>query len=147
MTLKEQINNDWKDALRNGETLRKDTLSFLRSSIKNLEIEKKGELDDNNVINVINKEISKRNDAAQGFLKGGRTISAEQELKEAVILKHYLPKQISDDELIKIIDSVIANNGAKGIKDMGKVMKDATTQIAGRADNKRISLVIREKLS
>jgi uncharacterized protein YqeY len=143
----EKINEDWKQALRNRDTIKKETLSLLRSAIKNLEIEKKGELDDTAIVNIINKEISKRNDAAVAFRKGGREESAVKEEAEAVVLKTYLPEQLSKDEIEKILEQVIIETDAIGIKDMGIVMKAMTVATKGAADNRTVSILVREKLS
>ena len=141
------INESWKQALRNKDVLRKDTLTMLRSAIKNVEIENRGPIDDVAIVAVINKEVKKRLDASLAYDKGNRPEQARLELDEAVILKEYLPLPVSNEEMKSLVDAVILSTGADSLKDMGRVMKEASTQLAGRADNRAVSLYLREKLS
>jgi len=146
--LEDKILEDFKDAMKKKDALRVSTLSFLRSQLKNVAIDKKKEkLDDNDVIAVIKKQIKQRLDSVESFKAGNRLDLAEKEQGELNILKSYLPEELSKEELEKIIDEAINSVSASGMKDMGKVMKEVSLKTAGRADNKLISDLVRAKLS
>lgn len=146
--LEEKILADYKDAMKNKDTLRSSALSFLRSQLKNITIEKKKDkLDDNDVIAVIKKQVKQILDSIDKFKSGGRQDLVEKEQNELKILKTYLPPELSKEELEKIISEVISDIGASSIKEMGKVMKEVMPKVAGRGDNKLISEVIRSKLN
>jgi len=146
--LEEKIFNDYKEAMKNRDTLKSSALSFLRASLINVAIEKKKKnLDDNDCIAVIKKQIKQRQDSIEQFQKGNRQDLADKESKELEILKSYLPAELSSDEIKKIIEDAILSTGASDIKDMGKVMKEVTAKIAGRADGKLVSDLVRERLS
>lgn len=151
-TLTEQITEGWKDAMRSGQTQRKDVLSTLRAAIKKEEIDARvgGEseaLDDAGVMRVIEREAKKRRDAADEYDKYGRGERAQAERDELAILQEFLPQQLSEDELDAIVRAAIAEVGAAAPGDMGKVMPVAMAQAAGRADGKRISATVRKLLT
>ncbi|MBN1914067.1 MAG: GatB/YqeY domain-containing protein [Candidatus Omnitrophica bacterium] len=140
--------NDYKDSMKNKDTLRTSVLSFLRAEMINVAFAKKKKaLDDSEVIAVVRKQIKSRQDSIEQFTKGGRVELAEKEAKELEILKSYLPEELPPDEIKKIIAEAIEETGAKDIKDMGKVMKEVTAKVAGRADGKLVSDLVREKLA
>lgn len=146
--LEDKILADFKDAMKNRNAFRQSTLSFLRSQLKNMAIEKKKDkLDDSDVIAIIKKQVKQRLDSIEKFKSGARLDLAEKEQKELEILKAYLPEELSKEELEKIIDEVIASIGANTIKDMGKVMKEIIPKVSGRADNKLLSELVRLKLT
>jgi uncharacterized protein YqeY len=146
--LEEKIFNDYKEAMKSKDTLKSSVLSFLRAQLLNLAVEKKkNKLEDAEVFTVIKKLIKQRQDSIEQFTKGNRPELAEKEAKELEMLKAYLPAELSRDEIGKIIDTVIAETGAAGMKDMGKVMKEVTAKAAGKADGKLVSDSVREKLS
>lgn len=146
--LEDKLMADYKEALKNKDTLRISTLSFLRSQLKNVAIEKrKDKLEDNDVIAVIKKQIKQRFDSIEKFNSGGRNDLAQKEQKEAEILKSYLPDELSKEELEKIIDEAVALISAKDIKDMGKVMKEIMPKVSGRADNKLLSELVKSRLT
>lgn len=146
--LEEKILNDYKEAMKSKDTLKSSVLSFLRADMINVAVaKKKAKLDDSEVIPVIKKQIKQRQDSIEQFTKGGRTDMAEKEKKELEILKTYLPPELSAEEIMKIIEEVIASTGAQGSKDMGKVMKEVNAKIAGQADGKLVSDLVRHKLS
>lgn len=146
--LEDKILADFKDAMKNRNAFRQSTLSFLRSQLKNMAIEKKKDkLDDSDVIAIIKKQVKQRLDSIEKFKSGVRLDLAEKEQKELEILKAYLPEELSKEELEKIIDEVIASIGANTIKDMGKVMKEIIPKVSGRADNKLLSELVRLKLT
>jgi hypothetical protein len=145
--LEEKILNDYKEAMKAKDTLKSSVLSFLRADMMNQAVaRKKSKLDDPEVINVIKKQIKQRQDSIEQFTKGGRTDMAEKEKKELEILKTYLPPELTADEVKKIIEESVTSLGAQGMQDMGKVMKEVTGKIAGKADGKLVSDLVRERL-
>jgi len=148
MILEGKIFNDYKEAMKNRDTLKSSALSFLRAAIINVAIEKKKKnLDDNDIIAVIKKQVKQHQDSIEQFQKGNRQDLADKETKELEILKSYLPSELPVEEIKKIIEEAIALTGAQDMKDMGKVMKEVTAKIAGRADSKSVSDLVRERLS
>ena len=146
--LEAKILNDYKDAMKRKDALAVSTLSFLRSQLKNVAIEKKKDsLDDSDVIAIIKKQIKQRHDSIENFQSGGRQDLAEKEKKELAILKAYLPEELSNEELEKIVSEVIAATGANGMKAMGQVMKEVLARVEGRAESKAVSDMVRHKLS
>jgi hypothetical protein len=146
--LEEKIMNDYKEAMKNRDTIKSSALSFLRAELINVAIAKKKKiLDDNEVIAVIRKQIKARQDSIEQFIQGSRQDLADKEAKESAILKSYLPQELSPDEIKEIIEEAIASTAAQGIKDMGKVMKEVTIKISGRADGKTVSDLVKEMLS
>jgi uncharacterized protein len=143
MSLLEQIDREIKDAMRQKDSLRLDTLRMLKSELNYYAIDKKLSAPaDADVITVIQKAVKKRKDAIEGFEKGGRTESAAKEKAEMAILAAYLPQQMSREELEQLVKSVIAELGASSKADMGKVMKAVIPRAAGRADGKMVSEVV-----
>jgi len=146
--LERKIFNDYKEAMKNRDTLKSSALSFLRASLINVAIEKKKKnLDDNDCIAVIKKQIKQRQDSIEQFQKGNRQDLADKETKELEILKSYLPPELTVEEIKKIIEEAVALTAAQDMKDMGKVMKEITAKIAGRADGKLVSDLVRERLT
>lgn len=145
--LEEKIMNDYKDAMKARDSLKSSVLSFLRADMMNVAVaKKKVKLDDSEVVAVIKKQIKQRQDSIEQFTKGNRLEMAEKEKKEAEILKTYLPPELSEDQIKKVIDEVVAATGAQGIKDMGKVMKEVNAKLAGQADGRLVSELVRGKL-
>jgi len=146
--LEEKILNDYRGAMKSRETLKSSTLAFLRAEMINLAITKKKKLlDDNDTIAVIKKQIKQRQDSIEQFSKGNRQDLADKEIQELEILRAYLPPELPIEEINKIIEEVIALTAAQDMKDMGKVMKEAGAKIAGRADGKLVSDLVRERLN
>jgi uncharacterized protein YqeY len=146
--LEEKVLNDYKEAMKNKDTVKSSTLSFLRAEMMNVGIEKrKKALDDNEVIAVIKKQIKQHQDSIEQFGKGSRQDLVDKETKELGILKSYLPPELPIDEIKKIIEEAITITDAQGMKDMGKVMKEANAKIAGRAEGKLVSDLVRERLT
>lgn len=146
--LTEQIDNDFKQAMRDRAAVRVSTLSFLRSQMKYAMIEKKAEkLEDADVVAVIKKQIKQRQDSIEQYEKGARPDLADKERQEMAILKAYLPEEMSPEQLKAIVEAAVKESGATGIKDMGKVMKAALSLVAGRADSKTVSELIKQALS
>ena len=145
--LEEKILNDYKEAMKARDSLRSSVLSFLRADMMNTAVsKKKNSLDDTEVVSVIKKQIKQRQDSIEQFTKGGRLEMADKEKKELEILKVYLPAELPADEIKKVIEEVVTSTGALGIKDMGKVMKEVNAQIAGKAEGKLVSELVKERL-
>jgi len=146
--LEEKILNDYKEAMKSRDTFKSSVLSFLRADMINLAMAKKKKtLDDSEAVSVIKKQIKQRQDSIEQFTKGNRSDMADKEKKELEILKTYLPPELSSDEIKKIIEEAVITTSAKDMKDMGRVMKEVTAKIAGQADGKLVSDLVRERLS
>ncbi|MDR0899377.1 MAG: GatB/YqeY domain-containing protein [Lactobacillaceae bacterium] len=146
MTLKEQLNEDMKAAMKAKD---KDTLAVIRmvkAAISNKEIED-GELDDTAVLGILAKEVKQRQDTLNEVSKAGRDDLVEQNQKEIGILQGYLPEQLSDEELRQIIEKAVSDSGASSLADMGKVMGIVQPEIKGRADGSKASQIVKEILS
>ncbi len=146
MSLKEQLFNDLKQAMKDKDTVKKDIVQMVRAGVLQIEKDKKIEADDTVVTDVIAKEIKKLGDVIPDFEKGGRSDLVDEANKKITILKTYLPEQLSENELKEIISAVIAQVGAASPKDMGKVMGAVGSKTKGRADNKIVSQLVKEAL-
>lgn len=148
MSIKDQLTADMKQAMKDKESgkLRLAVIRMVRNSIRNQEINNKIELDDNAVLQVLMKEVKMRQDSLEEFKKANRAELVAQAEEEIAILKQYLPEALSDEELKAIVAETIAEVGATGPKDMGKVMPKVIAKAQGRADGKRISAMVRELL-
>ena len=146
--LEEKILNDYKEAMKSRDTLKSSVLSFLRADMLNqATAKKKDKLDDSEIIVVIKKQIKQRQDSIEQFTKGNRIEMAEKEKKESEILKSYLPPELSVERIKVLIEEAVVLTGASGIKDMGRLMKELTIKIAGGADGKLVSDLVRQRLS
>ena len=146
--LEEKILNDYKEAMKSRDTLKSSVLSFLRADMLNqATAKKKDKLDDSEIIAVIKKQIKQRQDSIEQFTKGNRIEMAEKEKKESEILKSYLPPELSAEQIKVLIEEAVVSTGASGIKDMGRLMKELTVKIAGGADGKLVSDLVRQRLS
>ena len=146
MSLKEQLFADLKTAMKEKDTLKKDTVQLIRSGILQFEKDNKVELDDEGVMEIITKQLKSRRDSLPDYEKSGREDLIEKLNKEIEILLSYLPEQLSEEEIAKIVEEAIAETGAASIKEMGKVMGVASKRLAGRADGKAISSKVKELL-
>ncbi len=147
MSLKETLLQDMKEAMKQKDSIRKNTVQLVRSGILQLEKDNKIELDDDGVIDVIVKELKKRRDSLPDFEKSGRTDLVDNLNKEIEILMNYLPQQLSEQEVTVIVADTINELGANSMKDMGKVMAALTPKLKGRADNKIVSELVKKSLS
>ncbi|MFA5355880.1 MAG: GatB/YqeY domain-containing protein [Candidatus Omnitrophota bacterium] len=144
----EKIFNDYKEAMKSRDALKSSVLSYLRAAMMSAALEKKkNNLDDNECIAVIKKQVKQRQDSIEQFQKGNRQDLADKEIKELVILKSYLPEELPDLEVRKIIEEAVLLTSASSMKDMGRVMKEVSAKIAGRADSKLVSDLVKERLS
>ena len=142
MEIKEKIENDFKQALKKQDKVVISTLRMLKSALHNKEIEKKGEeLKDAQVLKIITKQVQEHQDSIEQFKKGKREELVEKETKEMEILKSYLPKQLSEEEITDVIKRIIKEVGAKEKSDFGKVMKSAMAELEGKADGKLVSKI------
>ncbi len=146
MTLKERLLSDMRTAMKQKDTVRKTVLSMARAAILQLEKDKRTELDDQGVMEVIAKEIKSRKEALEMFKQGGRQDLVEKNEKEIEILGEYLPPQLSESEIRKIIKEAIEKVSAAGMKDMGKVMGAVMPQVRGRAEGGPVNKLVKEML-
>ncbi len=147
MTLKGQIQEDMKTAMKAGDKDRLKVVRLMRAAIKQIEIDKRIELDDAAVLAVLNKMVKQRRDSVSQFTDGGRQDLADIELAEITVLDAYLPEQMSDDELDLLVIQAIANTGAESLRDMGKVMGQIKTKAEGRADMSAVGRKVKERLT
>lgn len=146
MSLKSQISEDLKNAMRAGEAGKRDTLRLLQAAIKQREVDERIELDDAAVLAIVEKLIKQRRESITQFEAAGRTDLADKEKFETGILQAYLPASLSQAEISKIIDAAMQSTGAASVKDMGKVVAAVKPQVAGRADMAQVSALIKAKL-
>ena len=147
MTLKEKLSSDMKEALRSKDSLRLNTIRSVISAIKNQEIDSRKEVQEEDVLSLMTREVKKRKEASALFKQGGRTDLMEKEDQELAILQAYLPEQVSTDVLRQRIQEVIAETGAEGMKDFGKIMKVLVPEFKGKADNAMIKDIAGEYLN
>jgi hypothetical protein len=144
--LEARIKQDMTDAMKAGDKDKVSCLRVLLAAVKNREKNLRKELDDQEVVAVIRAEIKQVTESYEQFKAGHRDELAAKELASLTVLKSYLPAEMSEEELVAIIDAVIAEIGATK-KDLGKVMKQVMTKVAGRADGKRINVLVGSKLN
>ncbi len=148
MSLEDKISQDYVQAMKARDSFTSSVVSFLRAQIKNVKVDKRLEtVPDEDVISVIKKQVKQRQDSITQFKAGGRTDLAEKEEKELVILKNYLPPEMSLEKLKSIVEEVVTASGAASIKDMGRVMKNVLGRVAGQADNQTVGALVKERLS
>ena len=147
MSLKDILMEDLKTSMKEKDNLRKNTITMLRSRIKQYEVDNREDANDDLIMQMIQKELKERSDTLESLKDSNRDDLIEDTKAEIAILEKYLPKQLSDDELAEIIEKIIDETKAESIKDMGKVMANAKEQIGSRATPKRMSEIIKEKLS
>ena len=146
MSLKEQLFADLKTAMKEKDTLKKDTVQLIRSGILQYEKDNKVELDDEGVLDIITKQLKSRRDSLPDYQKSGREDLIEKLNKEIEILLGYLPEQLSEDEIAAIVEEAIAATGAASIKEMGKVMGIVNPKLKGRADMKVVGALVKKLL-
>lgn len=146
-TLKDELLEDMKEAMKEKDKDRLSVIRLARAAIKNVEIDKRKELNDEEVIEVMVKEVKMRRDAIPEYEKAGRADVVQKLEEEIEILYKYLPRQLTREELVVIVDEVIAQMNAVSAKDMGKVMGAIVPRTKGRADGKLVSELVKERLS
>jgi uncharacterized protein YqeY len=147
MSLKAQISEDMKAAMRAKDSVRLGAIRLLQSAIKQREVDERIELDDGNVIAVIEKMLKQRRDSITAYESANRNDLADVEKFEVSILQTYLPQQLSEGEIVAILDKVVTDTGAVGVKDMGKVMAAIKPLVAGKADMGKVSGLIKARLA
>lgn len=149
MYLEEKIAADFKEAFKAGDVLRRSVLTMLKSTIHNKAIEKKqkeSEMTDQDILDIIASEVKRRRDAAGQYRDVKRDDLAGKEEEEARILLAYLPAQLSEEEIIPLVDAVIARTGASGEKDKGKVLGALSKDLKGKADMTAVAQIVTKKL-
>ncbi len=147
MSLKDQITDDMKAAMRAKDSERLGTIRLLTSAIKQKEVDERIELDDAAVVAVIDKMVKQRKDSITAFEQGGRADLAAKEAAELAVLQAYLPQRLSADEVAAEVRAIVAELGASGPGDMGKVMGAVKTRLAGKADMGQVSAAVKAALA
>ncbi|RJL22016.1 GatB/YqeY domain-containing protein [Bailinhaonella thermotolerans] len=147
--LKDKLKADLTVAMKARDDVRTRTIRMAMAAIANEEVAGKAarELSDDEVVKVLTREAKKRREAAEAFSNAGRAEQAQAELDEQAVLEEYLPAQLSDEELNKLVDEAIAESGAEGPKAMGQVMKVLNPKVAGRAEGGRVAAAVRQRLA
>jgi len=146
MTIKTQLNESMKDAMKSGDEVRKRTVRMALAAVKQAEVDKRVELDDAAVMNLIQKEVKNRRESLEEAKKANRADLIEANQAEIKVLEAFLPKAMPAEELRALVQAAIAETGAAGPGDMGKVMKTVMPKVAGRAPNDMVSAAVRELL-
>jgi uncharacterized protein len=147
MSLKERITEDMKAAMRARETERLGTIRLLTAAMKQKEVDERVELDDVAVIGIVDKMLKQRKDSIEAFEKAGRQDLADKEKAEVAVLQAYLPARLSGDEIAAEVKAIVAELGAKGPGDMGKVMGAVKARLAGKADMGQVSAAVKAALA
>lgn len=149
MSLKEQLTEDMKQAMKAREAgkQRLSVIRMVRAAIKKVEIDSKKELNDDDVLDIVAKEVKMRKDSMEEFKKGNRQDLVEQLEQEIAILLPYLPQQLTEEEIRALVSDAVAETGAVSAKEMGKVMAVLMPKVKGRADGKLVNTVVREFLN
>ena len=143
----EKLDKDMIEAMKSKDKDKLTVIRMVKASLKQEQIDHKKEINDDLLIDVVNRQIKMRKDSISEFEKGNRTDLIEKTQAEIDILMNYLPEQLSKEEVNKIIDEIFAEVNPTGQKDMGKVMQQATAKLKGKADMKDVSTIIRERLN
>jgi len=146
MKLKEQIKNDLKGSMKSGDNIIRGVLRMLFSDIKNVEINERKEINDEKIIEIIKKNIKSRKDSIEQYTKGNRKDLANQEKVELEILEKYMPEQMGEDEVRKIVINIISKSEAVSASDFGKIMGAVMKEIGNKADGNLVGKVVREGL-
>lgn len=147
MSLKENLQQDWKEALKSGDKFKANTISMAKAAVLQIEKTNNIKLDDQRIIEVLAKEVKSRRDAVVEFEKGNRQDLVDSTNAEIEILMGYLPQQLTEDEIRELVKEAASEIGADSIKSMGKVMAALVPKTKGRADNSLVSEIVKEYLS
>ena len=147
MSLKDQITEDMKTAMRAKDSERLGTIRLLLAALKQKEVDERIELDDAMVVAIVDKLVKQRKDSVAAFTQGGRTDLADKEAAEIKVLEVYLPQRMSADETVAAVKAIVAELGASGPGDMGKVMGVVKTRLAGKADMGQVSAAVKAALT
>ena len=146
MTIKAQLNDSMKDSMKSGDETRKRTVRMVLAAVKQAEVDKRIELDDTAIMNIIQKEVKNRRESLEEARKANRTDLVEANEAEIKVLEVFLPKAMPAEELRALVQAAITETGAAGPGDMGKVMKTVMPKVAGRAPNDMVSTTVKELL-
>ena len=147
MSLKEQLTNDMKEAMKAHDKDRLAVIRMVRGAVRQQEIDSRKELGDEDVLAVLSKEVKMRRDSIEEFRKGGREDLVEKTEAEIAVLMPYLPAQLSEEEIRGLVQAAVAQTGAASPKDMGKVMGVLMPKVKGRADGKTVNAIVRSMLT
>jgi len=147
MSLKDQLTESMKEAMKAKASLRLNAIRLIRTAIKNREIEERRDLEDRDVIALLSSLVKQRKESAQVYRENNRPELAEKEEAEHAVIQEFLPRQLSEEELGALIEEAVAETGASSMKEMGKVMKIVTAKTLGRADGRRVSELVKARLS
>jgi uncharacterized protein YqeY len=144
--MKSRLNDDLKQAMRDRAVLRRDVIRYVRSEIRNQEIRVQDDLDDEGVVQVLSRQAQQRRDSIEAFAEANRTDLVEKEQAELAIIMEYLPQQMARDDIAELVRRVVAEVGATGPGDMGKVMSQIMPQVRGRAEGREVNSIVMETL-
>lgn len=145
--VKTKLQQDLKTAMKEKDSFKRDTVRFLMSAIKQVEVDERRELSDEDIYKIIQKSVKQREEAARQYREAERPDLYEKEEKEAALLRTYLPQQLSDQELKSVVEEAIAETGATSMKDMGRVIKAVMAKVGTAADGKSVSDMVKQLLS
>ncbi len=146
MSLKQKLQEDLKSSMKNKDAVKKSVITLIRASIKQYEVDNRVELGDEEIVDLIAKQLKQTRDSRQEFLKAGRENLVSEADAEIEVLKEYLPQQLSEEELNKIVISTISELGATSMKDMKRIMTSVMSKTKGRADGKLINELVKKNL-
>ncbi|NLY78076.1 MAG: GatB/YqeY domain-containing protein [Tissierellia bacterium] len=146
MSLKEKLLEDLKASMKNKDSVRKNTITMIRAAIKQKEVDQRIEVEDDDILDIISKQLKEKKNAIEDFKKGNRQDLVELTEKEMEILLEYLPKQLTDEEIEELVKETIDEVNAKSMKDIGLVMKSVMPKVKGRADGNRVNAFVRKLL-
>lgn len=147
MSLKDLLMQDLKTAMQEKDVLRKTTVTMLRAAVKQVEVDQRVELLDQDIVEIVAKQIKQKRAAIEEFTKGGRQDLVDEALAEIHILEAYLPEQLTEEQIKAMVLEAIAETGASSPKDMGKVMTIMTPKTKGLADGKLVATLVKEQLN
>ena len=145
--MKDELLQDLKEAMKNKDTLRKDTITMLRAAILQVEKDSQKTLTDDEICAIVAKEVKKRKESVKEYEDAGRQDIADSLKQEVEILSKYLPEQLSQEEIVKLVEDAVKESGAASPREMGKVMSILRPKTAGKADGKLVSDIVKEKLA
>lgn len=147
MALKERLMEDLKNAMRNKEKSLKDVITLVRAAIKQREVDERIDLNDEDIIDIIAKQVKQKRDSIESFEKGNREDLVAMTQNEIDILMEYMPRQLTEDEVDEIVKSAVDETGANTVKDIGKVMSIVMPKVKGKADGNLVNKIVRQYLS
>ena len=146
MTMKSRLNEDMKQAMREKDVLKRDVIRYLRSEIRNQEIRDQKDLDDPGVIQVLSRQAQQRRDSIEAYGDAGRQDLVDKEQAELSVIMAYLPQQMTTEEITDLVQQVVAEVGASGPADMGKVMGAIMPQVRGKAEGREVNAIVQQTL-